>query len=82
MRSSTTFKTKGEIALDLIDSGIATGVPTWAVVADAGYGDQPVLLNGMEARGLPYPVGVASSTRFRLAQDVELDPGAEPTPPY
>lgn len=80
--SGTTFKTKGEIALDLIDAGIAAGVPTWAVVADAGYGDQPVFLNGMEARGLPYLVGVASSTRFRLAQDVELDPGTPLPPPY
>jgi SRSO17 transposase len=78
----TTFKTKGEIALDLIDAGIAAGVPTWAVVADAGYGDQPVLLNGLEERGLPYLVGVASSTRFRLAQDVESDPGPQPPPPY
>ena len=78
----TTFKTKGEIALDLIDAGIAAGVPTWAVVADAGYGDQPVFLNGMEARGLPYLVGVACSTRFRLAQDVASDPGPPPPPPY
>lgn len=80
--SGTTFKTKGEIALDLIDAGIAAGVPTWAVVADAGYGDQPVFLNGMEGRGLPYLVGVACSTRFRLAQDVESDPGPQPPPPY
>lgn len=78
----TTFKTKGEIALDLIDAGIAAGVPTWAVVTDAGYGDQPVLLNGLEERSLPYLVGVASSTRFRLAQDVESDPGAQLPPPY
>ena len=80
--SGTTFKTKGEIALDLIDSGIAAGVPTWAVVADAGYGDQPVLLQGMEARDLPYVVGVACSARYRLVRDVDLDPGAEPTPLY
>lgn len=80
--SGTAFKTKGEIALDLIDAGSAAGVPTWAVVADAGYGDQPALLNGMEDRRLPYLVGVASSTRFRLAQDVEADPGPQPPPPY
>lgn len=80
--SSTTFKTKGQIALDLIDAGIAAGVPTWAVVADAGYGDQPTFLGGMEERALPYLVGVASSTRFRLAQEVEKDPGPQPPPPY
>ena len=80
--SGATFKTKGEIALDLIDAGIAAGVPTWAVLADAGYGDQPVFLQGMEARGLPYVVGVACSARFRLVRDVELAPGPEPAPLY
>ena len=43
------FQTKGEIALELIDVGIAAGVPTRAVVADAGYGDQPNFLDGLEA---------------------------------
>ena len=33
------FRTKGEIALELIDAGLEAGVPTRAVVADAGYGD-------------------------------------------
>lgn len=80
--AGTTFKTKGEIALELVDAGIAAGVPTWAVVADAGYGDQPTFLEGLEGRGLPYLVGVPSSTRFRLAQEVELDSATGPTPPY
>ncbi len=80
--AGTSFKTKGEIALELIDAGIAAAVPTEAVLADAGYGDQPRFLEGLETRGLPYLVGVASSTRFRLARDVEGDPGEEPAPPY
>ncbi len=71
--AGTSFKTKGEIALELIDAGIAAAVPTEAVLADAGYGDQPRFLDGLETRGLPYLVGVASTTRFRLAQDVEED---------
>ena len=80
--AGTPFKTKGEIALELIDAGIAAAVPTEAVLADAGYGDQPRFLEGLETRGLPYLVGVASSTRFRLARDLEADPGEEPAPPY
>ena len=39
-------------------------------------------LDGLEIRGLPYLVGVASTTRFRLAQDVEEDSGEQPAPPY
>ena len=80
--AGTSFQTKGEIALELIDAGIAAAVPTEAVLADAGYGDQPRFLDGLETRGLPYLVGVASSTRFRLAQDVEEDSGEQPAPPY
>ena len=76
------FQTKGEIALELIDEGIEAGAPTRVVVADAGYGDQPSFLNGLQARKLPYVVGVASSTHFRLAEEVEQDPGDEPPPPY
>ena len=70
-------KTKGEIALEIIDAGIAAGLLTWAVLADAGYGDQPSFLEGLETRALPHVVGVASTTRFRLSQEVELDSGAE-----
>ena len=40
------IKTKGEIALELIDAGIAAAVPTEVVLADAGYGDQPRFLDG------------------------------------
>ena len=60
-------------------------MPTEVVLADAGYGDQPRFLEGLEGlenRGLPYLVGVASSTHFRLAREVEEDPGEVPAPPY
>jgi SRSO17 transposase len=80
--AGTNFKTKGEIALELIDAGIAAGVPTRAVLADAGYGDQPSFLEGLETRALPHVVGVASAIRFRLTQEVELDSGEEVEPPY
>lgn len=77
------FRTKGQIALELVDRGLDAGVSTRAVVADAGYGDQPPLLDGLEARSLPYLVGVASSVRFRRAEEVDQDPGAAaPPPPY
>jgi len=80
--SEVEFKTKGEIALELIDEGIEAGVPTRAVVADAGYGDQPSLLDGLESRGLPYAVGVASNVHYRVAWEVDEDPGDGPPPAY
>ena len=79
---AVSFQTKGEIALDLIDQGRRAGISTRAVVADAGYGDQPVLLDGLEKRGLSYVVGVISTLTFRRAETVESDQGDEPPPPY
>jgi SRSO17 transposase len=76
------FRTKGEIALELIDQGLDAGVPTRAVVADAGYGDQPPFLEGLERRHLSYLVGMAHSTRFRQAEEVDQDPGTAASPPY
>ena len=76
------FRTKGEIALELIDRGLEAGVPARTVVADAGYGDQPPFLDGLETRHLSYLVGVATSARFRQAEAVDQDPGTEAPPPY
>jgi SRSO17 transposase len=45
-----TFQTKAAIGLDLIDQANAWGICHACVVADAGYGDDPGLLNGWEAR--------------------------------
>ena len=76
------FQTKGEIALDLIEEGREAGISPRAVVSDAGYGDQPAFVDGLEARQLPYVVGVPLTLRFRLAEAVEADPGDRPPPPY
>ena len=76
------FRTKGEIALELIDAGLEAGVPARAVVADAGYGDQPPFLAGLESRELPYLVGVATSVRYRQAHEVDEDPNTEAPVPY
>ena len=50
--------------------------------ADAGYGDQPRFLDGLEDRRLPYVVGVPSIARFLIADEVERYPRDEPPPPY
>jgi SRSO17 transposase len=76
------FQTKGEIALGLIDEGRNAGIEPKAVLSDAGYGDQPAFLDGLEARQLPYGVAVGVAVRFRLAEQVEADPGDPPSPAY
>jgi SRSO17 transposase len=74
------FRTKGEIALALIDEARQAGLERTPVVADAGYGDQPSFLDGLEARELPYLVALAGTVRLRVAEEVDRDPGDGPPP--
>jgi SRSO17 transposase len=74
------FQTKGEIALTLIAQTIQAGLTPRAVVADAGYGDQPPFLEGLESHRMPYGVQVGVAVRFRLAEAVQADPGDPPPP--
>lgn len=74
------FQTKGAIALDLLDAGLAAGVPAATVVSDAGYGAQPTFLDGLETRALAYIVAVPATTHFRRAAAVAADTGDRPVP--
>ncbi len=73
--ASVPFRTKGVIALELLDDARSAGVPLRAVVTDAGYGDQPDVVDGLEAQGLPYLVGLKQIVRFRPAEAVAGDAG-------
>ena len=79
---SVLFQTKGEIALELVNWSIQAQIPFRAVVIDAGYGDQPSLLDGLVTLEMPHIAGVSSSLRFRLAESVDRDQGDPPPPPY
>jgi SRSO17 transposase len=48
------FRTKPQIALDLVEQAQAAGVPFCAIVADCFYGDNNGLETALLKRGLPH----------------------------
>jgi SRSO17 transposase len=64
------FRTQPDLALTLGDQARAWGVPFAWGVADAGYGDHPPCLQGLDARQVAYVVGVSSSCGGRLPDEV------------
>src|SRR5712664_1706076 len=63
-------QTKPEIALALLDRARQWGVPIQAVVVDAGYGDNPNFLQGLDERQVPYACAVQSTFGCRLPDEV------------
>src|SRR6266496_5756011 len=64
-------QTKPEIALGLLDRARRWGVPIGAVVGDAGYGDNPNFLRGLDDRQVPYICAVESTFGCRLPHEVQ-----------
>ena len=68
------FKTKWQIALELIDQAHGFGISGRPVLADSGYGEITEFRDELTKRGLTYVVGVPSNHLI-------WPPGANPKPP-
>jgi SRSO17 transposase len=68
------FQTKPQIALDQLRAAVAAGVQAQTVFADTGYGNDTDFRDGITAIGLPYVVGIQSTTSL-------WPPSKEPLPP-
>lgn len=77
---AVTFQTKPVLALALLDQARVWTVPFAYVVADAGYGDNPTFLTGLDARHIAYVVGISSTCGVRLPDEVRLATGGPPRP--
>ena len=67
------FQTKPELALEQMRQALEQKVPVGVVLADAGYGNGTPFRAGITALGLPYVVGIESST-------TAWEPGQLPLP--
>jgi SRSO17 transposase len=56
------FATKPEIALVQMRQAVAAGVPMGVVLANAGYGDETALRDGITELGMLYAVGIRPAT--------------------
>jgi len=59
------FKTKLELAVDMIHRAVEDDVPRGVVLADCFYGDEPYFRNEVRLLGLHYGVEVKSDNRVR-----------------
>jgi SRSO17 transposase len=75
------FHTKPQLALALVDRASTWEVPFRFVVADAGYGDNPKFLDGLEERDLLYVCAVERSFGVRLPDEVREASAAVPEKP-
>ena len=75
-------QTKPEIALGLLDYARQWGLPIQAVVVDAGYGDNPNDLRGLDERQVPYICAVESTFGCRLPHEVQATATEVPVPAY
>lgn len=69
------FRTKVEIALDLIRRAVEAGVPRGVVIADSAYGDSAKFRRALRQLGLHYALGVGANLKVWRADKFEVRRG-------
>lgn len=73
---ATPYRSKRELALELLDQAVEWQLPQLPVVADADYGSDFDFRNALRERGFTYAVAVAKTTKVWLKE-----PRRAPMPP-
>lgn len=60
-KADPAFRTKPQLALELVDQAVTQAWPFRAVVADCFYGEHHGFTSGLQARGVPYVVALKPS---------------------
>jgi SRSO17 transposase len=71
------FKTKTELALDMIERAALAKIPGDIVLADSGYGDSCAFRNAVRLLGFDFAVGIASNTNV-VCLDADNQPAEPP----
>ena len=69
------FRTKPEIALELIERALLDGVPAGPVVADSAYGDDSTFRETLDLLGMDYMLGVHGPTTVYTPTEFQSDRG-------
>lgn len=70
-----TFKTKPQLALEMIERAIHAGIPGDTLLADSAYGDSSDFRNVVRAYGFDFAVGIKSSTSVVRLDDRDAPVG-------
>jgi hypothetical protein len=75
-QADTAFRTKPQLALQLLEAALEMGVLFRAIVADSGDGANPTLTEELGGEDLPYVVSVKPSTGIWAPEDAVHTPRA------
>jgi SRSO17 transposase len=73
-KADPAFRTKPQIAVELVHAARDAGVPFRAVVADSLYGDNPTFERSLVEAGLPFVVGIKPSRSIWAPFDAVHNP--------
>lgn len=74
---SVVFRTKPELALEMVQQAVARGVPFCWVTADSVYGDSPTFVQGVRGLGKWYVVDTSADARVWLTEPTVIPAGTK-----